>query len=187
MAVYKATYCYPFLGSCDIRVAPGETQWITCKVDSSNKKITGYRITIYDENNNLIFPHYEASSTTRLYHKKDWNISPISELSYGGILPRDDDGNLVMIEEDGTTKIKLPSQEYLTNSGMNGSYLNLPFFQNQNGRVTTSANAIYYRPRYQAEYLIRNIAAGAEGYKTPENSSNWVKHTDGRYYYNKKD
>lgn len=187
MAVYKATYCYPFLGSCDIRVAPGETQWITCKVDSSNKKITGYRITIYDENNNLIFPHYEASSTTRLYHKKDWNISPISELSYGGILPRDDDGNLVMIEEDGTTKIKLPSQEYLTNSGMNGSYLNLPFFQNQNGRVTTSANAIYYQPRYQAEYLIRNIAAGAEGYKTPENSSNWVKHADGRYYYNKKE
>lgn len=187
MAVYKATYCYPFLGSCDIRVAPGETQWITCKVDSSNKKITGYRITIYDENNNLIFPHYEASSTTRLYHKKDWNISPISELSYGGILPRDDDGNLVMIEEDGTTKIKLPSQEYLTNSGMNGSYLNLPFFQNQNGRVTTSANAIYYQPRYQAEYLIRDITAGAEGYKTPENSSNWVKHADGRYYYNKKE
>ena len=187
MAVYKATYCYPFLGSCDIRVAPGETQWITCKVDSSNKKITGYRITIYDENNNLIFPHYEASSTTRLYHKKDWNISPISELSYGGILPRDDDGNLVMIEEDGTTKIKLPSQEYLTNSGMNGSYLNLPFFQNQNGKVMTSANAIYYQPRYQAEYLIRDITAGAEGYKTPENSSNWVKHTDGRYYYNKKD
>lgn len=187
MAVYKATYCYPFLGSCDIRVAPKETQWITCKVDSSNKKITGYRITIYDENNNLIFPHYEASSITRLYHKKDWNISPISELSYGGVLPRDDDGNLVMIEEDGTTKIKLPSQEYLTNSGMNGSYLNLPFFQNQNGRVTTSANAIYYQPRYQAEYLIRNIAAGAEGYKTPENSSNWVKHADGRYYYNKKE
>lgn len=187
MAVYKATYCYPFLGSCDIRVAPGETQWITCKVDSSNKKITGYRITIYDENNNLIFPHYEASSTTRPYHKKDWNISPISELSYGGILPRDDDGNLVMIEEDGTTKIKLPSQEYLTNSGMNGSYLNLPFFQNQKGRVTTSANAIYYQPRYQAEYLIRDIAAGAEGYKTPENSSNWVKHANGQYYYNKKE
>ena len=187
MAVYKATYCYPFLGSCDIRVAPGETQWITCKVDSSNKKITGYRITIYDENNNLIFPHYEASSTTRLYHKKDWNISPISELSYGGVSPRDDDGNLVMIEEDGTTKIKLPSQEYLTNSGMNGSYLNLPFFQNQNGRVTTSANAIYYQPRYQAEYLIRDIASGTEGYKTPENSANWVKHANGQYYYNEKD
>ena len=187
MAVYKATYCYPFLGSCDIRVARGETQWITCKVDSSNKKITGYRITIYDENNNLIFPHYDASSTTSIYHKKDWNISPISELSYGGILPRDDDGNLVMIEEGGTTKIKLPSQEYLTNSGMNGSYLNLPFFQNQNGRVTTSANAIYYQPCYQAEYLIRDIATGAEGYKTPENSSNWVKHANGQYYYNKKE
>lgn len=185
MAVYKATYCYPFLGSCDIRVAPGETQWITCKVDSSNKKITGYRITIYDENNKLIFPHYDPSSTASIYHKKDWNISPIGELSYGGVLPRDDDGNLVIVEMNKTTKIKLPSQEYLTNSGMNGSYLNLPFFQNRYGRVTMSVNAVYYQPHYQAEYLIRNIAEGSDGYKTPENSSNWVKHSDGRYYYNK--
>ena len=185
MAVYKATYCYPFLGSCDIRVAPGETQWITCKVDSSNKKITGYRITIYDENNKLIFPHYDPSSSSNIYHKKDWNISPISELSYGGVLPRDDDGNLVIVEMNKTTKIKLPSQEYLTNSGMNGSYLNLPFFQNRYGRVTMSVNAVYYQPHYQAEYLIRNIAEGSDGYKTPENSSNWVKHSDGRYYYNK--
>lgn len=183
MAVYKATYCYPFLGSCDARVAPGETQWITCKVDSSNKKVTGYRITIYDENNNMIFPHYDPSSSD-IYNKKDWNISPISELSYGGVLPKDDNGNLVMVEEDGKTKIKLPSQEYLTNSGMNGAYLNLPFFQNQNSRVTTSANAVYYQPRYQAEYLIRDIEEGAEGYKTPENSANWVLR-NGRYYCNK--
>lgn len=185
MAVYKATYCYPFLGSCDIRVAPKEAQWITCKVDSSNKKITGYRITIYDENNKLIFPYYNPASKIDVYRRKDWNISPISELSYGGILPRDDDGNLVMIETDGTTKIKLPSQEHLTNSGMNGSYLNLPFFQNRNGRVMKSANAVYYLPHYQAEYLIRDIKEGAEGYNTPENSANWVQHNDGRYYYNK--
>ena len=185
MAVYKATYCYPFLGSCDLRVAPGETQWITCKVDSSNKKITGYRITIYDENNKMIFPYYDPSSTKSIYHKKDWNISPISELSYGGVLLRDDNGNLVMVETNGITKIKLPSQEYLTNSGMNGSYLNLPFFQNRHGRVTKSVNAVYYQPRYQAEYLIRSIVEGAGDYKTPENSSNWVKHNDGRYYYNK--
>ena len=184
MAVYKATYCYPFLGSCDIRVAPGETQWITCKVDSSNKKITGYRITVYDENNNLIFPHYDPSSSD-IYSKKDWNISPISELSYGGVLPRDDNGDLVIVEEDRKTKIKLPSQEYLTNSGVNGSYLNLPFFQNQNGKVTSSANAVYYLPQYQAEYLIRDIPEGAKDYKTPENSLNWIRHADGRYYYNK--
>ena len=184
MAVYKATYCYPFLGSCDIRVAPGETQWITCKVDSSNKKITGYRITIYDENNKLIFPHYDPSSNSDVYHEKDWNISPISELSYGGTLPRGDNGSLVMVKEDGE-KIKLPSQEYLTNSGVNGSYLNLPFFQNQNGKITTSANAVYYQPRYQAEYLIRDVAEGSEDYKTPENSSYWYRHEDGRYYYNK--
>lgn len=186
MAVYKATYCYPFLGSCDIRVAPGETQWITCKVDSSNKKVTGYRITIYDENNKLIFPHYDPSSKSNIYRKKDWNISPVSELSYGSVLPRDENGDLVIIGTDGT-KIKLPSQEYLTNSGVNGSYLNLPFFQNQNGKITSSVNAVYYQPRYQAEYLIRDIKEGAEDYGTPENSANWILHDDGRYYYNKKE
>lgn len=186
MAVYKATYCYPFLGSCDIRVARGETQWITCKVDSSNKKITGYRITIYDENNKLIFPYYDPASKIDVCRRKDWNISPISELSYDGILPRDDNGDLSIVEEDGKTKIKLPSQEYLTNSGVNGSYLNLPFFQNQNGKVTTSVNAVYYQPFYQADYLIQDIAEGAEGYKTPENSANWTSNDDGEhYYYNK--
>lgn len=185
MAVYKATYCYPFLGSCDIRVAPGETQWITCKVDSSNKKITGYRITIYDENNKLIFPYYDPASENSIYHRKDWNISPVSELFYGGILPRDDNGNLVMIKENGD-KIKLPSQEYMTNSGVNGSYLNLPFFQNQSGKVMTSMNAIYYQPCFQADYLIRDIKEGEEGYKTPENSANWASDDQGgHYYYNK--
>ena len=47
MAVYKATYCNPMLSNLDIRVAStGEfsqpCEWLTCKIDSSNKKITGY-------------------------------------------------------------------------------------------------------------------------------------------------
>lgn len=184
MAVYKATYCYPFLGSCDIRVAPGETQWITCKVDSSNKKITGYRISIYDENNNLIFPYYSASDAQTQFQKRDWNISPVSELLYGDRLSRDSGGNLVMIEEDGETEIRLPSQEYLTNSGLNGSYLNLPFFQNDTKKVRESANAAYYVPRWSANYIVRPILEEKDDYYTPENSDYWVRHSDGKYYYN---
>lgn len=186
MAVYKATYCYPFLGSCDIRVAPGETQWITCKVDSSNKKVTGYRISIYDENNNLIFPYYDAGSSDSRFRKKEWNISPVSELADNGKLSRDDDGSLVMVAEDGATKIKLPSQEYLTNSGLNGSYLNLPFFQNGKNKIRESANAVYYVPNYFVDYLIRPIPEGDVDYYTPDNSDYWIKGNDGNYHYNLK-
>ena len=53
MAVYKATYCYPFLNSFDGRVtATSEdstpSQNLKCKIESSNKLITGYTIEIYD-------------------------------------------------------------------------------------------------------------------------------------------
>ena len=104
MAVYKATYCYPFLGSCDLRVAPGETQWITCKVDSSNKRITGYRIKIYDEDNKVVFPLKRGDGGD-----VDWNVSPLSELMSDGVLLRSN-GKLVMEREDGTL-IELPSQD----------------------------------------------------------------------------
>ena len=187
MAVYKATYCYPFLGSCDTRVAPGEVQWITCKVDSSNKKVTGYRISIYDENNNLIFPYYDAESSDTRFREKEWNISPISELTDGGKLSRDDDGTLVMTAEDGVTKIKLPSQEYLTNSGLNGSYLNLPFFQNWKNKIRESANAVYYVPNYFADYLIKPLPKSSADYYTPDNSDYWIRGGDGNYRYNLKE
>lgn len=186
MAVYKATYCYPFLGSCDTRVAPGEVQWITCKVDSSNKKVTGYRISIYDENNNLVFPYYDAESSDSRFRERDWNISPIGELMDDGKLSRDDDGSLVMVAEDGVTKIKLPSQEYLTNSGLNGSYLNLPFFQNWKNRIRESANAVYYVPNYFADYLIKPISESSADYRTPDNSDYWIRGSDGNYHYNLK-
>lgn len=184
MAVYKATYCYPFLGSCDTRVAPGEVQWITCKVDSSNKKVTGYRISIYDENNNLIFPYYDAESSDARFREREWNISPVSELMDNGKLSRDDDGSLVMVAEDGVTKIKLPSQEYLTNSGLNGSYLNLPFFQNWKNKIRESANAVYYVPNYFADYVIKPIPEDNAGYRTPDNSDYWIRGNDGNYHYN---
>jgi hypothetical protein len=75
MAVYKSTRCYPFLNSLDTRIVQeiGSTekpvQYLKCKVDTSNKKVTGYKIRILDSNNNVIFePKY---------------ISPISELKDG--------------------------------------------------------------------------------------------------------
>lgn len=144
MAVYKATYCYPFLNSFDGRVtATSEdstpSQNLKCKIESSNKLITGYTIEIYDENNTRIFPY---SNT----YKK---ISPILELPQLG-------DNI--------------------NSGYNGTYLQIPFFQNwsnpvkkADGTTFGSYNAVYYVPRFSAQYLL-STDVSATGV---ENIDNW--------------
>ena len=48
MAVYKSTYCAPFLTSIDPRVAltgddviTAPVEYLQCKVDTSNKNVTG--------------------------------------------------------------------------------------------------------------------------------------------------
>lgn len=68
MAVYKPTYCYPYLESVDLTIPDGE-KYFTCQIDTSNIKITGYRIELYNENNKKVFP------------LSDGKISPLSELN----------------------------------------------------------------------------------------------------------
>lgn len=69
MAVYKPTYCYPYLEPVDLTIPDGE-KYFTCQIDTSNIAITGYKIEVYDENNTLVFPHKDNQN----------KISPISEL-----------------------------------------------------------------------------------------------------------
>lgn len=68
MAVYKPTYCYPYLESVDLTIPDGE-KYFTCQIDTSNIKITGYRVELYNENNEKVFP------------LSDGKISPLSELN----------------------------------------------------------------------------------------------------------
>ena len=68
MAVYKPTYCYPYLESVDLTIPDGE-KYFTCQIDTSNIKITGYRVELYNENNEKVFPLNEGK------------ISPLSELN----------------------------------------------------------------------------------------------------------
>jgi hypothetical protein len=68
MAVYKPTYCYPYLESVDLIIPDGE-KYFTCQIDTSNIKITGYRVELYNENNEKVFPLDEGK------------ISPLSELN----------------------------------------------------------------------------------------------------------
>lgn len=140
MAVYKATYCYPMLNSLDIRITESSEmgqpyEWLKCKIDSSNKEITGYKIRVLDSSNNQIFPFPELS--TDLQAKE---ISPVSEL------------RSLEVEDDA-----------YANSGLNGTFLYIPFFQTYSTsarsvggmpRQSFSRNTVYYKARYSADYVI---------------------------------
>lgn len=69
MAVYKPTYCYPYLEPVDLTIPDGE-KYFTCQIDTSNIAITGYKIEVYDDNNTMVFPHESNKN----------KISPVSEL-----------------------------------------------------------------------------------------------------------
>ena len=68
MAVYKPTYCYPYLEAVDLAIPDGE-KYFTCQIDTSNSKITGYRVELYNENNEKVFS------------SNGGKISPLSELN----------------------------------------------------------------------------------------------------------
>ena len=69
MAVYKPTYCYPYLEAVDLAIPDGE-KYFTCQIDTSNIGITGYGVELYDEENNLVFPNESNRN----------KISPLSEI-----------------------------------------------------------------------------------------------------------
>ncbi len=158
MAVYKSTYCYPFLNSVDIRISKTSAastypvQYLKCKVDTSNKRVTGYKIRLLDGNNTQIFP----TDGTGGY------ISPLRELKK--------DNMLDIYKSNGI------------NSGINGTYLQIPFFQNYNEQKLPSYNAIYYKGAYTAEHIIlsRSLADSKDvgiSLLPGENLDNWYVDT----------
>ena len=74
MAVYKATYCTPYLTPLDVASvsASNSVLYLRCHVDTSNKNVTGYSIVLRDENNKIVFP---VGGT------KNFIISPVSALN----------------------------------------------------------------------------------------------------------
>lgn len=108
MAIYKPTDCSPFNGTFDIDKNSADLPIIfECKVDTSNTVVTGYSIEIYDSNNSLVFP-----STGKEQGPVKSNVTYLSDLrpyvttNFLSLLP-----NLKNI-----------------NSGLNGSYLEIPFY-----------------------------------------------------------
>lgn len=155
MAVYKSTYCAPFLTSIDPRVAltgddatTAPIEYLQCKVDTSNKNVTGYKIRLLDGQNNEIFPG-------------DGNdyISPIEELQT----------NSLGYETRGT------------NSGINGTFLKIPFFQNKKfppsyknlSGGSESGVASYQAIRFDSDIMVDHlIFTGSSGGDAAE-PSNW--------------
>ena len=163
MAVYKATYCYPFLTSYDTRLTASEVplnpdykpvKWLSCKIDTSNKDITGYSVRILNEYNDTIFPL-----------KGQEHISPIVELN-----PQLNSGVYQLGGVD------LLNQEWKVNTGLNGTYLNIPFFQSQSNQIIKSANAIYSNIKYRVNYVIRPLSLIAEALtEQVDTIDHWIK------------
>ena len=134
MAVYKATLCYPFLNSIDIRTAQYKdytsqpVQFLTCQIDSSNTEITGYKIRILSSDNKQVFPVDENGEAIEGY------ISPVDELKI--------------------SSLGYDSEKLTINSGLNGTTLRIPFFQSTDNKVLNSYNAVYYQPKYLADHVI---------------------------------
>lgn len=131
MAVYKATYCYPLGNNIDIRVVADHTDQTPCEWFKCQVGTSNKRVTGYKIRilDNL---------NRQIFPIGKGKISPISELE--GI----QDADNLMVEE-------------WMNSGLNGTPLNIPFFQNWNQSNSNlkvpSYNAIYYKPKYKAHYI----------------------------------
>lgn len=162
MAVYKSTHCYPFMNNINPKTCyqdgntEKEFQLLTCKVETSNKKVTGYSIRVLDENNNVVFPK-----------RDELKISPIQELQ----------------TTDMTQKGLY--EEFGVNSGLNGTFLKIPFFQSADAKLTYSYNAVYYTVNYKVDHIIYDrISPDMEETTLWENPRLWNLNTStGNYRY----
>ncbi len=127
MAIYKPTDCSPFNGTFDLSADLPIV--FECKVDTSNTVVTGYSIEIYDSNNSLVFP-----SSSKEQGPVKSNITYLSDLrpyvttNFLSLLP-----NLKNI-----------------NSGLNGSYLEIPFYVEA---IDTTENSTVSRNQMSANSI----------------------------------
>ena len=136
MAVFKPTNCSPYLTSFDITYLDEGPIYFQCKIDTSNTKIDGYAITVYDNDNNQVFPH---------------SGNAVDNISYIKDLYQDTTRMGSIISDDGISDL---------NTGLNGSYLKIPFVVNdtQNAKLTntTRKNIVVYNKKLDGSYEIKD-------------------------------
>ena len=136
MAVFKPTNCSPYLTSFDITYLEEGPIYFQCKIDTSNTKIDGYAITVYDNDNNQVFPH-SGNAVDNISYIKDLyqNTTRIGSI----------------ISNDGISDL---------NTGLNGSYLKIPFVVNgtQYNKLTNSTrkNVVVYNKKIDGSYEIKD-------------------------------
>lgn len=139
MAVFKPTNCSPYLTAFDITYLDEGPIYFQCKIDTSNTKIDGYAITVYDNDNNQVFPH---------------SRNAVDNISYIKDLYQNTTGIGSIISNDGISDL---------NTGLNGSYLKIPFVVNgtQYNKLTNSTrkNVVVYNKKIDGSYEIRDIFA----------------------------
>ncbi len=128
MAVFKPTNCSPYLTAFDITYLDEGPIYFQCKIDTSNTKIDGYAITIYDSDNNTVFPFGGKNAIDNISYIKD--------------LKADTQRINSIIETNGVADL---------NTGLNGTYLKIPFVVKQSdfndfSKTTTTIinNMVYY-------------------------------------------
>ena len=123
MAVYKPNYCYPYLEGVDARLIGKNPFYFKCLVDTSNRQITGFQLTLYDNDNNEVF--------------KGAKISPLSEL------PRYNTSSSVLSINSGLngSELQIPAfqPKYNESNSETGLY--------------ASYNAIYYIGDYNVKAI----------------------------------
>lgn len=137
MAVFKPTNCSPYLTAFDITYLDEGPIYFQCKIDTSNTKIDGYAITIYDRDNNQVFPSGGKNAIDNISYIKDLNADT---QKVGSI-----------IETNGIADL---------NTGLNGSYLKIPFVVNDdlNSKLTntTRKNVVVYNKKSGGSYEIKD-------------------------------
>lgn len=137
MAVYKPNYCYPYLEGVDARLIGKNPFYFKCLVDTSNRQITGFQLTLYDNDNNEVF--------------KGAKISPLSEL------PRYNTSSSVLSINSGLngSELQIPAfqPKYNKNNLGTGLY--------------ASYNAIYYIGDYNVKAIgeMSDPAGTIDGYE----------------------
>lgn len=156
MAIYKPTNCTPFLTTFDCRIeATDAPVFFECRIDSSNRNAVGYSVTVYDENNDQVFPPDGSAP--------DEHISQVSDLKRLTGAGNAATETSFMIQSSGYSNL---------NTGLNGSYLKFPFFlnssywQNSTGDTDQSAfksvNTVYYDSATEKLYWYNSTDSNAK-------------------------
>lgn len=105
MAIYKPTDCSPFNGTFDIEENSTDIPiFLECKIDTSNSVVNAYSITIFNSENEQIFPVANAKFADKVTLLAD--LKTYYENNY-------------------------PSRGYRNlNTGLNGTYIRIPFIVN---------------------------------------------------------